>query len=179
MIILESERLVFRQHEPADIEGFCAMEMDPEVRRYVGGAPRSRVQAERKFQEGPLVTAPDRLGVWATLLKPDGPYIGRCGLYPHFGPGDTVINGEATLAFYIARPYWRRGFASEAGRAFIQFGWQQLRLLRIVATVEVGNEASVHVLEKLGFKLVTTERGVRSFFKFEIRRPVRFSAPPD
>ena len=66
MIILESERLVFRQHQPADLDAFCAMEMDPDVRRYVGGYPRSREDAERKFRQGPLNQNAARLGVWAT-----------------------------------------------------------------------------------------------------------------
>lgn len=84
------------------------MEMDPDVGRYLGGAPRSRAQAERMLQERTIVTVPDRLGVHATVLKPNRPYIGRCGLYPHFGTGDSVIDGEATLASYIARVYGTR-----------------------------------------------------------------------
>lgn len=171
MIVLESKRLFFRQHESSDLNSFCAMEMDPEVRRYVGGYPRSRDDAERKFRDGLLRAVSDRLALWATILKPEGPYIGRCGLYPHFTPEGGVVVGEATLALYIARAYWGQGFASEAARAFVSFGWQELLLSRIVATVQVGNDASVHVLEKLGFKLIATERGERSFLKFAIRNP--------
>ena len=48
-IILSSERLQFRQHIMADMDAYCAMEMDVEVRRYVGGHPRSREEAERRF----------------------------------------------------------------------------------------------------------------------------------
>ena len=49
MVVLESERLLFRPHEAADLEAFCAMEADAEVRRYVGGAPRTREAAEERF----------------------------------------------------------------------------------------------------------------------------------
>lgn len=42
MIVLEAERLLFRDHGPEDLELFCAMEADPEVRRFVGGRPRAR-----------------------------------------------------------------------------------------------------------------------------------------
>jgi RimJ/RimL family protein N-acetyltransferase len=62
------------------------------------------------------------VGVWATILKPDGPYIGRCELYSHVLPGGEMAPGEASLSFYIARKFWRRGFASEAAAAFVQFG---------------------------------------------------------
>jgi RimJ/RimL family protein N-acetyltransferase len=108
--------------------------------------------------------------MWATILKPDGPYIGRCGLYPHIGSRGRVRR-EAVLAFYIAREFWRLGFASEAGLAFVQFGWTQLHLRRIVATVQEGNDASVHILQKLGFDLIETERGVRTFLKFALINP--------
>lgn len=171
MIILESERLLFRQHELADLDAFCAMEMDPDVRRYVGGHPRSREDAERKFREGPLQEVSGRLGVWATILKSNGQYVGRCGLYPHMNSSGGLVAGEATLSFYIARANWGHGVASEAAKAFVEFGWKQLELSRIVATVQVGNGASVRILERLGFDLISTEVGPRSFLKFALPSP--------
>jgi ribosomal-protein-alanine N-acetyltransferase len=171
MIILESERLIFRPHEPADLDGFCAMEMDPDVRRYVGGYPRSREDAERKFPYGQLQEGYGRLGVWATVLKSNGQYIGRCGLYPHIDGTGKKVADEASLSFYIAREHWGRGLASEAAVAFVEFGWKQLQLSRIVTTVQVGNGASVRILEKLGFDLIAAERGQRSFFKFALQNP--------
>jgi ribosomal-protein-alanine N-acetyltransferase len=169
VIILESERLYFRPHELADLDSFCAMEMDADVRRYVGGYPRSREDAERKFPYRQLQEVSGRLGVWATVLKSNGQYIGRCGLYPHINSAGEVVAGEASLSFYLARAYWGQGLASEAARAFVEFGWKQLQLSRIVTTVQVGNAASVRILEKLGFDLVATENGQRSFFKFALQ----------
>jgi RimJ/RimL family protein N-acetyltransferase len=168
MTILDSERLLFRDHEPADLDAYCEMEADPEVRRYVGGAPRTREAAERKFQNGLSRPEWNRLWIWATVYKPEGRYIGRCGVYPHFGP-DGPIPGEGALGFYLARAYWGRGLATEAGRALITFGFQELNLSRIVTAIQVGNDASVRVIEKLGFKLVRMEAGEnRSFYHFEL-----------
>jgi len=148
------------------------MEMDPEFRRYVGGYPRSREDAESKFPKQQLRKVADRLGVWATVLKSNGQYVGRCGLYPHLEPNARIVDGEATLSFYFGREHWGLGLASEAGAAFVKFGWEELRLSRIVATVQIENGASVHILEKLGFELIATERGShRSFFKFALANP--------
>lgn len=172
VIILESERLLFRPHQLADLDSFCAMEMDLECRRYVGGYARSREDAERKFPKDQLRKVADRLAVWAAVLKSKGRYIGRCGLYPHLKSGAGIVAGEATLSFYFGREHWGQGFASEAGAAFVKFGWEELRLSRIVAPVQVENAASVHILEKLGFELIATERGShRSFFKFALANP--------
>src|SRR6202012_3877627 len=124
-IILSSERLLFRQHQMADMDAYCAMEMDAEVRRYVGGYPRTREEAERRFMPS-LDPLTRRLHMWATVLKETGQYIGRCGIYPHFAHNGVPIPHEGTLAFYIASEYWRKGYATEAGRAFIQFGFNEL-----------------------------------------------------
>jgi ribosomal-protein-alanine N-acetyltransferase len=169
MIVLESERMYFRVHEPGDRDAYCAMEMDVEVRRWVGGQPRTREAAELRFGNA-LKPVEGRLALWATVLKDEGRYIGRCGLYPRI-EGESIVPGEATLAFYLAAEYWGRGLATEAGVAFVDFGFQQLGLAKIVAHVQAGNDASVRVLEKLGFSLESTETGPRSFHHFERTRP--------
>jgi ribosomal-protein-alanine N-acetyltransferase len=166
-IILESERLIFRPHSITDLDDYCAMEMDINVRRYAGGYPRTRENAEQRFpKDQPEKMSTDRLAVWAMVLKTQNVYIGRCGLYPHMNTQGRSIPGEAVLGFYIAPPYWHQGFATEAGRAFIHFGFNELALKRIMATVEKGNDASVHVLEKLGFSIAYTEEGQRTFYHF-------------
>jgi [ribosomal protein S5]-alanine N-acetyltransferase len=168
MIVLQTERLLFRDHTPGDLEPYCAMEADPEFRRFVGGTPRTREAAEEKFRTVSLPSGPDRLGMWATVLISEGSYIGRCGVYHHIGPGGPVA-GEGVLAFYLARAYWGRGLATEAGRAFVEFGFGELGLSRIVATVQVGNDASVRVLTKLGFRWVNREEGeYRTYDHFEL-----------
>jgi ribosomal-protein-alanine N-acetyltransferase len=172
LIILESERLIFRPHEAGDLDGFCAMEMDTEVRRYVGGYPRTREEAEKRFPRKQLEEAGDRLGVWATERKADGRYVGRCGLYAHMDAGNRRVAGEAALSFYIASDLWGQGLASEAARALLRFGWDELKLERVVAMVQLENVGSVHILRKLGFELETTEVGEhRSFLHFALRRP--------
>jgi len=166
-ILFESERLFFRPHLITDLDDYCAMEMDIDVRRYVGGYPRTRENAEQRFPRNQLQKMfTDRLALWATVLKAENVYIGRCGIVPHFNSDGAPISGEAALGYYIAPQYWHLGFATEAGKAFIHFGFNELALKRIVATVEKGNEASVHVLQKLGFSLAHTEEGQRTFHHF-------------
>lgn len=172
-IILETERLLFRHHKPEDIEPYCAMQVDPEVRRYVGGHPRTREEAEERFHRVCRESAsPSRLQLWATVYKPDGCYCGYCGIYPHFLQSGDTIPGEGVIAFYLARTYWSRGLATEAGRAFIRFGFEDLGLHRISACVQVGNDASMRVMTKLGLLPIGDEQtGSRSFRNFEITRP--------
>ncbi len=168
MVILETPSLLFRSHEPGDLDAFCAMEADPEVRRYVGGAPRTREQAETKFRSAHLHNPPRELALHATIYKPENRYIGYCGVYPHFSPAGPPITGEGTLGYYLAREYWGRGLATEAARAFVEHGFSELNLKRIVSSVQQGNDASIHILEKLGFRLTSTETGPRTFYHYEL-----------
>jgi ribosomal-protein-alanine N-acetyltransferase len=168
MIRLETERLLFRDHEERDLEPFCEMEADPEYRW--PQRPRSRDEAEQAFRE--VWLPPKPIGLLATVFKPEGRYIGRCGLYPSRGDDNEVIPGEARLAHYLARPYWGRGLATEAGRAFIQYGFDELRLARIVAGANAMNVASNRVLQKLGFAWVRSgQGGGNSWHAYELRNP--------
>ncbi len=63
----------------------------------------------------------------------------------------------ASLGYYLARPYWGRGLASEASRAFIETAFTQLGLDRVQADVENGHSAFERILQKFGFKYVRHE----------------------
>ena len=168
LIPTPTDRLVFRQHIIPDMEAYCAMEMDADVRRYVGGQPRTREAAESRFT-GTLQPTTNGLGIWAIVLKNEDKYIGRGGVYPHMDGNGNPIPGEASLSLYIAKEYWGKGYATEAGQAFVQFGFDVLKLDRIVTMVQAGNDASVRVMEKLGLKLMGTEVGQwRTFYHFMI-----------
>ena len=155
MVRLETERLWFRDHEPGDLEAYCAMESDALYRAPQRVHPR--VELERSFRDVWLVPRP--LALRATVFKPDHRYIGRCGLYPFRNESDAIIAGEAVLAFYLAREYWGRGIATEAGRAFVRHGFETLGLRKIHAGMNAENMASIRVIEKLGFTRVRSGEG--------------------
>lgn len=151
MTFLETERLRFRQHEPGDEGDFVRMHTDPEVRRYVGGQGWPLEKAQYRFRNEYLGWPTEIYGLWATILKEEGKYIGSCGL--RAGQNGT----EAHLGYYLARPYWRRGLATEASRAFIEVAFNRLGLRRVLAEVEDGNAASEHILQKFGLKYASRE----------------------
>ncbi len=168
MFRLETERLLFRDHETGDLDAYCAMESDPEYRWPQEVHPRAEL--ERSFRETWLT--PKALGLWATVLKPGGGYIGRCGLYPLRDDAGIIIKNEALIAFYLAREYWGRGLATEAGLAIVAHGFDRVGLRRIEAGVNAENIASIRVIEKLGFNWVRSgEGGGSRWHEFELRNP--------
>ncbi|HXW16827.1 MAG TPA: GNAT family N-acetyltransferase [Candidatus Acidoferrales bacterium] len=152
MIFLETDRLLFRSHEPQDEVDFVQMHTDPEVRRYVGGSAWPREKAMHRFRNAYLNQPSEIYGLWATIFKENEKYIGCCGIAnPPNGPGPS-------LGYYIARQYWGRGLASEASQAFINIAFRDLRLPRIFADVEKGHGVSEHILQKFAFKIVSEEK---------------------
>jgi [ribosomal protein S5]-alanine N-acetyltransferase len=108
----------------------------------------------------------------ATVFKPEQRYIGRCGLYPARDDNDRIISRQACLAFYLARAYWGRGLATEAGQAFIDYGFNHLRLRRIEAGVNATNGASLRVVEKLGFIRIRSGEGDgQAWHLYELSNP--------
>jgi [ribosomal protein S5]-alanine N-acetyltransferase len=151
MIFLETQRLLFRSHEAGDEADFVSMHTDAEVRQYVGGQAWPEEKARSRFREQYLGKPTETYGLWATVFKEEGKYVGCCGLR---APGKGV---GASLGYYLARPYWGRGLASEASRAFIEVAFTRLALEWVEADAEERNAASEQVLRKCGFEYVRRE----------------------
>jgi [ribosomal protein S5]-alanine N-acetyltransferase len=151
MNFLETYRLFFRVHQPLDEPDFVAMHTDPEVRRFVGGSAWPAEKAVERFRSQYLGQPSHTYGLWATVLKSEHRFIGSCGLRAPDG------QHPPSLAFYLARPYWGCGLACEAARAFVGWAFGRLNLDRLAAEVQEGHQASVHILSKLGFRLVSRE----------------------
>ena len=168
MIRLETARLLFRDHEPEDLEAYCAIESDPIYRAPQRVHPRAEI--ERSFVEAWLPVK--AMGLLATVLKESNTYIGRCGLYPLRDDTGHVVPREANIAYHIARPYWGRGLATEAARAFVEYGFGELHLRRIVAGINAENVASIRVARRAGFDFLREGAGGGSrWVEYQILNP--------
>lgn len=149
LVIFETERLLFRHHIPEDLVPFLEMESDAEYRGSQQVHPRD--VNEKAFYDCWLPRKPELpFRLYATVYKPDQKYIGRIGIYPPRDDDGKVILDEGVLAFYIARPYWNLGLASEAGQAFVKRGFEVHNLKRITAGTGVNNIGSNRAIVKSG-----------------------------
>ncbi len=156
MIILETPRLFLRHLVPDDLDALYALYRDPEMRRYfpVEGASPDRTltrEETREELEWFLNGHPRRpeLGLWATVLKENGAFIGRCGLLPWSLEGQD----EVEVAYMIDKAYWGRGLGSEAARAIRDYAFEQLGLSRLVSFIDPANAASAGVARAMGMTL--------------------------
>jgi len=170
-IILETPRLLLRRQLPADLDDLWALYCDPEITKYIPDAPRTRDEAreELEWHMNGHPRNPD-LGLWATLHKERGKFIGRCGLLPWEIEGRQ----EVEVAYTIARDYWGQGLATEAATAILQYGFETLGLTRLVSLIEPENIPSQKVAEKIGmaYEKTVEEGEYTPFFIYSMHRPI-------
>jgi RimJ/RimL family protein N-acetyltransferase len=150
MIILETNRLILRHQVPTDLDDLYALYCDPDVTRYIPDAPSSykEVREELKWFMNGHPKHPE-LGLWATIHKETGKFIGRCGLLPWTIEGQQ----EVEIAYTLSQEYWGQGLATEAAKGILQYGFEQLHLSRLICLIDPANIASQRVAEKIGMTL--------------------------
>ena len=146
-IILETKRLTLRHQVLADLDDLWALYCNPKITKYIPDAPRSREEAQEEL-EWHMHGHPKHpeLGLWATIHKESGKFIGRCGLLP------WTIDGQydVEVAYTIAEEYWGQGLGTEAAQAILQYGFEKLNLPRLICLIDAENVASRKVAEKIG-----------------------------
>jgi ribosomal-protein-alanine N-acetyltransferase len=142
--------LVLRHLERDDLGSLFALYRDPEIRRYF---PEGTLTLEetRDELEWFLNGHPDHaeLGLWATVHKETGAFIGRCGLLPW----TIEERAEVEVAYLLDRAFWGQGLATEAARAIASHGFETLGLSRLVCLIDPDNRPSIRVAERIGMSL--------------------------
>jgi RimJ/RimL family protein N-acetyltransferase len=103
---------------------------------------------------------------WIVFEKSTNLYVGDAGI--------TIWDetGEPELGYRFARSHWGKGLATEAARAWLEYGFRELNQTRIVAFVHTDNRPSIRVIDKLGFRYCRNDRlGKTECLVYEILRP--------
>jgi ribosomal-protein-alanine N-acetyltransferase len=150
--MIETERLFFRKFELDDLPQLIEQRSDPDVYRYLGGTRMQNPEALAKrirFYMSCYDT--HGFGMCPMFLKETGEMIGAAGLQP------LEDTGEIEVGYSVIKQYWGKGIGTEAARAWMEFGFNNFGLERIVAVAVVGNTGSTRIMEKLGMKFEKTE----------------------
>lgn len=149
--ILETERLILRPLALSDATTIRELSGDYEVAKttlniphpYPEGAAESFIQSQQDNSKGYS---------FAIVRKSDPQLIGGMGIHPH------ERHDHAEMGYWIGVPYWNQGYASEALRRVVAFGFEELALNRIYAGYFSQNIASRRVMEKAGMTYEGTFR---------------------
>jgi len=160
--ILRTERLSLGLVEPSEAGRVAELAGDESIARNTESIPHPypEGEAERVVENIRRDVEAGRAAVFAIRLAGDGAgegeLVGMMGLHPE------PEHERAGMGYWIGKPYWDRGYATEAGRAVIRWGFEEGGLRRIYAESFSRNRASCRVLEKLGMQ---REGVLRSHFK--------------
>jgi ribosomal-protein-alanine N-acetyltransferase len=147
---ITTERLLLRDFTPDDWPAVLSWQRDPRYLRYYAWTDRTedevRAFVQRFLDE--QAESPRRRFQLAIRLRDGDTVIGDCGIRRK-PDGEH----EADVGFEIAPEHWGRGYATEAARAMVAFGFEELKLHRISSWCIAENAASARVLAKLGMRL--------------------------
>jgi len=145
---LETSRLVLRPMEPGDFDGLYVIWRDPEVMQFIypDGWPHSLETSRAAFDFLAGQFERDGFGQWVVVERERRAMIGYCG----FKATPDPVVGELLYGLVTGR--WGRGYATEAARAALAYGFGPAGFRRVVASAVVGHDASMRVLQKVGLE---------------------------
>lgn len=148
MPTLETGRLTLRPFSEADVTPFFELSQDAEVMRYVGDRRVPTLQESWRAIAGWIGHWALRgYGQWAIEERASGRLIGRTGIInPAEWPGPEV-------GYLLGRAWWGRGYATEAARAAIDWGFEQIGFSDLLSLIDPDNAASIAVATRLGESL--------------------------
>jgi len=155
-IFAETERLLFREILPTDIEGMYELDADPEVHRYLGNKPMAtKEQALEMINFIMQQYADYGIGRWAIIDKKTNEFMGWSGL-KYVNTEINNHNNFYDLGYRLIRKYWGQGIATESALASLKYAFDKLKATEVCGMAECENIASNKVLRKVGLKFIET-----------------------
>ncbi|MEU5942075.1 GNAT family N-acetyltransferase [Micromonospora sp. NPDC047548] len=153
MTKIDTDRLVLRDWRESDVPAWAAMNADPQVREFLGPLLTAEQSAAsvRSFQDDL-----DRkgYGFWAVEVRDTGEFVGFTGLDD---VDEEVPVTGVEVGWRLARSAWGHGYATEAARAALRYGFDTVGLAEILAITTATNVRSQAVMRRLGMTTDPTE----------------------
>lgn len=168
---IETPRLLLRPLEDGDVAGMFALDSNPKVHQFLGNTPVTDLTQSQEWIDNIKQQYVDNgIGRWAVIEKSTGDFVGWAGLKL-----ERNVNGRETfydLGYRFREEFWGKGYATEASKAWVDFGFNEMKLPLINAYVDADHTASRTVLEKCGLKHTETfpYEGVEECW-YELRNP--------
>lgn len=155
-VIAETERLILRELVFEDAERLFLLDSNPLVMQFIGVPVITKIEESEKLIQKILKQYQDYgVGRWAVIEKASGLLIGWSGLKFLVEPING-FNEVYEFGYRFLPEFWGKGFATEAGKAVLDFGFNDLNLNIIYACADIKNEGSNKIL---GEKFQFTKRG--------------------
>jgi RimJ/RimL family protein N-acetyltransferase len=143
--VIRTDRLVLRRWRDEDREPFAAMNADPAVVEHLQG-PMTRDRSDDFIDRIESHWDEHGWGLWAVQVPDVAPFVGYVGLWP----ADYLERGMVEVGWRLAPEHWGHGYATEAAREGMRFGFEEVGLDEIVSFTVPQNVRSIGVMERIG-----------------------------
>ena len=144
---METDRIILRPWQESDAAALYKYASDPEVGPRAGWAPHKSLEESLDI----IRTVFNNDTTWAIVLKETGEAIGAMGYGPSCECNLPAREGEPTVGYWVARPYWNKGICTEALDLMIQGIREDTEITSLISGHFIDNPASGKVMEKCGF----------------------------
>ena len=151
-IFIETTRLILREIISEDVDRIFLLDQNPEVMKYIGVKPvKTLEESEETIRNIRNQYTENGIARWAVIEKESNFLIGWSGLKLLTKPLNGFTN-VYELGYRFLPEYWGKGYATEAGKAVVEYGFEKLKLDKIYACTDIENINSTYILkDKLGF----------------------------
>ena len=171
-LILETDRLILRQMLLSDAEALFEMDSNPKVHQYLWNKPLTDISEVNSYVK--LVRAQyiqNNIGRFVVILKETNKLIGWAGLKYNTEMANNKV-GFYDIGYRLNEKFWGKGYASEASFAWLDYGFDVMKIKIMEAAAHKENIASNRILQKIGLKMTEQymEVGV-SWNWYELKNP--------
>lgn len=149
---LETERLVLRHPEWNDVAAISEALNDLEISQHLANVPHPYTEDDARIFVAKTTQGLSKGEDYCFVMRhqENDALVGCCGLH--------LKDGAYELGYWIAKPHWKLGYATEAAREMLAFAFNELNAEQVTAGWYHDNWRSGRVLAKLGFKAVRVEK---------------------
>ncbi|SNB16107.1 GNAT family N-acetyltransferase [Flavobacterium psychrophilum] len=154
-LILETDRLMLRPFELSDAEALFDMDKNPEVHNYLWQKPVTKIEEVHEYIK--MVRQQyleNNIGRFSTIIKETGELIGWTGIK---FVNNHIENGNTNFYDYgyrLNEKFWNKGYATEASKAWLDYGFNTMKIDKMNAYTHFDNGASNHILQKVGMNFI-------------------------
>lgn len=152
---IETERLILRELRISDLDGMFELDSNPEVHKYLGNKPAKTIDESKVILESVITQYKERgIGRWAVINKDTNEFMGWSGIRLNTEHNMNGFTKYYDVGYRFIERYWGHGYATESGKAAIEYAFNTMKLPVLYATTHMENRASHNALLKLGLSYV-------------------------
>ena len=150
---IEPERLRLRALRTSDLGGMYELDSNPNVHKYLGNKPIKTKAEAQKILDSVIQQYTERgIGRFAVIEKASGDFIGWSGLRLNTEYNMNGFTKYYDVGYRLIERFWGKGYATESGKASVDYAFNTMKLPELYATTEISNQASHYALLKIGLQ---------------------------